>query len=119
MTDSCMLLWRVAPSPRQTWRLSSVLMLPLLLMTGCTVTVTGESAQFSASDLEQTEIFEQVQPPALGACLDTVRGGSGPLGPPQTVDCSDPHGGEVARVVDVPAALDGSYPTDGDLDSAG
>lgn len=56
---------------------------------------------------------------SVTGCTVTVTGGSGPLGPPQTVDCSSPHGGEVAEVVEVPAALEGSYPAGGDLDSAG
>lgn len=49
--------------------------------------------------------------------MDTVRGGSGPLGPPPTLACSEPHGGEIARVLEVPDALDGDYPTDDDLSS--
>jgi len=63
------------------------------------------------------EVFEQVQAPALGTCLDTVRGGSGPLGAPPSIACSDPHGGEIDKVTEVPSQLEGDYPTDETLDS--
>ena len=67
--------------------------------------------------MASAEIFEQVQAPPLGGCLDTVRGGNGPLSPPATLSCAEPHGGEIARVVEIPAAFDGDYPTDDDLSS--
>lgn len=40
-----------------------------------------------------------------------------PSGPPPTLPCSDPHGGEIAKVVDVPDSLDGPFPGSDDLDS--
>ena len=88
-----------------------------VLVTGCLSTVSGQGSPFLGGTEQPVEAFEQVQPPELGTCLDTVRGGTGPLGPPMTLNCSEPHGGEVAKVVEVPDALDGSYPTDDDLSS--
>lgn len=88
-----------------------------MLMTGCVSTVGGQAAPAAASATEFPEVFEQVQAPELGSCLDTVRGGAGLLGAPPTVNCSEPHGGEVARVLEVPDALDGRYPTDDDVSS--
>ncbi|MDQ3734408.1 MAG: septum formation family protein [Actinomycetota bacterium] len=79
--------------------------------------VSGQSSPRAALDGASAEVFEQVQAPQLGRCLDTVRGGNGPLSPPVTVACTEPHGGEIARVVEIPAAFDDDYPTDDDLTS--
>lgn len=98
-------------------RRSGALVLALGLLSGCTSTVIGQAESSSGADGAMTEVFDQVQRPELGSCLDTVGGGTGPLGPPPTLSCSGPHGGEIAKVVDVPDALDGEYPTDDDLDS--
>ncbi len=92
-------------------------MLVPLLLAGCVSRVPGQPVESSVPGAVPIEVFEQAQPPALGSCLDTVHGGIGPLGPPETVACSGPHGGEVARVAEIPAALDGSFPTDDDLNS--
>lgn len=86
-------------------------------LTACTSTIAGQAAPVGEPDSGAGDVFEQVQPPELGSCLDTVRGGSGPLGPPPTLACSDPHGGEVAKVVEVPAALGADYPTSEELGS--
>ena len=86
-------------------------------MTACVSTVGGKPSQATASRTEIAEVFEQVAPPEVGACMDTVRGGSGPLGPPEPLACTDAHGGEIAKVVDVTGSLDGSFPTDAEIDS--
>lgn len=80
-------------------------------------TVTGQALPAPANAQPQ-ELFERVQPPELGGCLDTVRGGRGPLAPPASLACTEPHGGEIAKVLEVPDSLDGDYPTDDGLDSA-
>jgi len=87
------------------------------LTTACMSTVTGQASAPTGERGEALAVFEQVQPPEVGSCLDTVRGGTGPLGPPATLSCSQPHGGEIAKVVDVPVSLGGDYPTDDDLNS--
>lgn len=77
------------------------------LTTACMSTVTGQASAPTGERGERGEalaVFEQVQPPEVGSCLDTVRGGTGPLGPPATLSCSQPHGVEIAKVVDVPVA---------------
>lgn len=89
----------------------------LALVTGCLSTVSGQASPSLGGGEQTLEAFEQVQPPQLGTCLDTVRGGTGPLGPPPTLPCAEPHGGEVAKVLEIPDALDGDYPTDDDLSS--
>lgn len=95
----------------------AVLCAVLVLTTACASTVSGQAAPQNSGSGDAVEVFEQVQAPEVGSCLDTVRGGSGPLGPPATLSCADPHGGEVAKVVEVPDELDGDFPTDDDLDS--
>lgn len=112
-----MLLYDVALTHRRGRRVCAISVLVAVLVTGCTSTIAGQAAAVSGSSGETLEVFDQAQPPELGRCLDTVRGGSDPLGPPPTLACSDPHGGEIAKVVDVPAALDGDYPTEEVLDS--
>lgn len=87
------------------------------LTTACTSTVGGQSSAPTIDREDLVQVFEQVEAPQLGRCVDTVRGGTGPLGPPPTLTCSEPHGGEIAKIVEVPAALDGDYPTSADLDS--
>jgi len=98
-------------------RLPAVLAILAALTTACMSMVTGQAGPATEGGDENREVFEQVDLPELGSCLDTVRGGAGPLGSPATLPCSEPHGGEIAKVVEVPAALDGSYPTDDDLSS--
>lgn len=112
-----MLSCSVTDGHRRLPRLSAALVLLPVLMTACTSTINGQAMSTSAPDGPTAEVFDQVQPPELGSCLDTVRGGTGPLGPPPTLACSEPHGGEIAKVVDVPDALAGDYPTDDELDS--
>ncbi len=87
------------------------------LVTGCLSTVSGQASPSLVRGEQILEVFEQVQPPELGTCLDTVRGGTGPLGAPPTLPCTEPHGGEIAKVLDIPVALDGEYPTDDGLSS--
>lgn len=106
----------VTASRLRRLRSSAVFAAIVGLTAACTDTVDGQAAPPSAPG-DAVEVFEQVPPPALGSCLDTVRGGAGPLAPPATLACSEPHGGEVAKVVAVPDALDGAYPTDVDLGS--
>lgn len=87
------------------------------LTTACLSTLSGQASPQVGRGQDAAEVFEQVQPPEPGSCLDTVRGGGGPLGPPATLACSEPHGGEIAKVVEIPDALDGDFPTDDDLNS--
>lgn len=102
---------------RPSGRLAAGLALITMVVPGCTATVAGQATPTSAPSGAAVEVFEQVEPPAVGLCLDTVRGGSGPLGPPKTLPCTDPHGGEIAKVVEVPDALAGAFPSQDDLDS--
>lgn len=87
------------------------------LVSSCTSTIEGKASGVSLESGPLVEVFDQVAEPPIETCVDTVRGGSGPLGPPPTVSCAEPHGGEIARVLPVSGALDGPYPTDEDLNS--
>lgn len=95
----------------------SALLAVTAVLTACTSTVTGEGVPDVPGNGALLEVFEQAEPPEVGSCLDTARGGIGPLGPPATVDCADPHGGEIAEVVEVPEDLASEYPTEEVLDS--
>lgn len=106
----------VITSRMRRLRLPAALAVLAACAPACTTTVNGQAAP-APDPGEAVQVFEQVKPPELGQCLDTVRGGAGPLGPPPSLPCPDPHGGEIAKVVEVPSALDGDYPTDTVLDS--
>lgn len=93
------------------------MLMTVALVTSCTSTIEGNAGGVPPATGVLVEVFEQVAEPPIETCVDTVRGGLGPLGPPPTVSCADPHGGEIARVVSLPGSLDGPYPTDADLDS--
>ncbi len=102
---------------RRSVRLPAAVILSAVLMTGCVSRVPGQPVTPAGSDGAPVEVFEQVDPPTLGSCLDTVHGGGNALSPPATVDCASPHGAEIAKVVEIPESLRESYPTEADLDS--
>ncbi len=106
---------RLASTGMGSRRLIATLGAVAALTTGCATTVTGTASPSAQPDTGSIEVFERVEAPAVGTCVDTVRGGSGPLGAPATLACSEPHGGEIAKVVEVPNELDGDYPTDDEL----
>lgn len=101
---------RTVPGPRVTrlWPLAAV-----LVLTACTSTVTGEPSP-AVDDALTGEVFESVEPPQLGACLDTTDGGYGYTSPPKTLPCDEPHGGEVAEVVEIPESFGEEYPDEDD-----
>jgi len=110
------LLCGVTNSRFDRWRWLAVLA-TVAMLTACVSTVGGQASSAGGRASEVREVFEQVQAPAVGSCLDTVRGGAGMLGAPPSLNCSEPHGGEVARVVEIPEALADSYPTNEELSS--
>ncbi len=110
-----MLSCRMSPRRRSCFGSALVLAAVATLSAACLSTVSGQASPRAAPEGGVAEVFEQVQAPELGSCVDTVRGGNGPLSPPATLSCSEPHGGEIAKVLEVPDSLDGNYPTDDDL----
>lgn len=95
----------------------AVLTTGAVVLSGCVAEISGRPNPVVTGGGPSAQVFEQVEPPQLGTCLDTKNGGAGPLGPPTTLPCSEPHGGEIAKVVDVPDQVDGAYPTQSSLDS--